>query len=99
MAASSFTSRPRAGMRNDSNRLDGMLTAVPIEPGTSFRFGAAVPLFNVGRYVNAAWRRSYDVSRDGKRFLFLRLQALTPPPALVVVLIWQEELKARMRQK
>ena len=77
----------------------GMLTAVPIEPGVEFRFGAGVPLFNVGRYVAAGHSRSYDVSRDGKRFLFLRQQTLSTTPDLTVVINWIEELKARMRQK
>jgi eukaryotic-like serine/threonine-protein kinase len=77
----------------------GMFTAVPIEPGVEFRFRAGVPLFNVGRYVAAAHSRSYDVSRDGKRFLFLRQQTLSSTPDLTVVINWIEELKARMRQK
>jgi serine/threonine-protein kinase len=88
----------RIGPDNRVGRVDGMLTAVRvIEAGVEVRFGAGVPLFNVGRYVNAAWSRSYDVSRDGKRFLFLRLQTLSPPSDLVVVVNWIEELKARMR--
>jgi serine/threonine-protein kinase len=94
-----FYIAPSGGVQNDpTNRVDGMLTAVPIEPGVEFRFGAGVPLFNVGRYVAAGHTRSYDVSRDRKRFLFLRQQTLSTTPDVVVVINWFEELKARMRQ-
>jgi serine/threonine protein kinase len=87
------------GLRDANNRMDRTLTAVRvIEAGAEFRFGPAVPLFNVGRYVAAVHTRSYDVTRDGKRFLFLRLQTLSNTPDLVVVVNWFEELKARMRQ-
>jgi serine/threonine protein kinase len=85
--------------RNDPNRIDGMLTAVHVvETGGELKFDASKPLFNVGRYVAAGHTRSYDVSRDGKRFLFLRLQTLVSPPDLVVVVNWIEELKTRVRQ-
>ena len=95
IAPSALAGAARTGL----NRVDGMLTAVPVTTaGTQFQFRAGVPLFNVGRYVNAGWSRSYDVSRDGKRFLFLRVQMLSTPPALVVVVNWIEELKAGMRQ-
>jgi eukaryotic-like serine/threonine-protein kinase len=96
-----FYIAPSGGARigGPVSRVDGMLTAVRvITTGATFRFETGVPLFNVSRYVNAAWSRSYDVSRDGKRFLFLRLQTLSPPPDLVVVVNWIEELKARTRQ-
>jgi hypothetical protein len=36
------------------------------------------------------------VSRDGKRFLFLRQQTLSTTPDLVVVVNWIEELKASL---
>ena len=76
-----------------------MLTAVPVEAeGAELRFGAGVPLFNVSRYLAALHARSYDVSRDGKRFLFLREQTQSNSPDLTVVINWIEELKARMRR-
>jgi hypothetical protein len=46
----------------------------------------------------ATHTRSYDVSRGGKRFVFLRLETQSTPPDVVVVVNWIEELKAAMRQ-
>jgi len=74
------------------------LTVVPVAvDGDQIRFGAGVPLFDVSRYVAAGHARSYDVSRDGKRFLFLRERTQSGSPGLTVVINWLEEVKARMR--
>jgi hypothetical protein len=53
-----------------------------------------------GRYPdNPGWTRprSYDVSRDGERFLMTRLPADRPRPRIVVVLNWFDELRAKAR--
>jgi hypothetical protein len=39
--------------------------------------------------------RSYDVSRDGERFLMTRLPTNVPTPYVVVVLNWFDELRAK----
>jgi len=57
-----------------------------------------VPLFNTTRYISATQSRSYDVSPDGQRFLFIKEQTAVTGPSIVVVLNWVEELKARLRQ-
>jgi hypothetical protein len=59
--------------------------------------------------VAAGHSRSYDVTGDGRRFLFLKVQMPPTNPIareltassnanLVVVINWIEELRARMRQ-
>jgi serine/threonine-protein kinase len=51
-----------------------------------------------GQYPdNPGWTRprSYDVSRDGERFLMIRRPAERPRPRIEVVLNWFEELRAR----
>jgi Tol biopolymer transport system component len=71
-------------------RADGKIMAVPITPGSQFRFGVPKPLFDV-RLATATV--SFDVSRDG-RFL---LPTLAPQQGLAlmnVVLNWSRTLKA-----
>jgi serine/threonine-protein kinase len=47
---------------------------------------------------NPGWTRprSYDVTRDGERFLMTRLPVNRPPPRIAVVLNWFGELRARV---
>jgi hypothetical protein len=47
---------------------------------------------------NPGWTRprSYDVSRDGERFLMTRLPADRPRPRIAVVLNWFDELRAKV---
>jgi hypothetical protein len=56
-------------------KLDGTLMSGAVNPGPSFEFEAAQPLFTTGiwfltRY--SVWMNQYAVSRDGQRFLFKR---------------------------
>ncbi len=50
-----------------------------------------------GRLIGTNTGRTYDVSRDGQRFLMIKESAggteSAPPPSLVVVQNWLEELK------
>jgi serine/threonine protein kinase/Tol biopolymer transport system component len=52
----------------------GMLTAVPVNAGTTFSTGTPTPLFQIhGRApISSTDVFSYDVTRDGKRFLVNR---------------------------
>jgi eukaryotic-like serine/threonine-protein kinase len=62
------------------------------------RIGPSAALF-AGPYPdNPGWTRprSYDVSRDGERFLMTRLPAHSPRPRIAVVLNWFEELRAKV---
>jgi eukaryotic-like serine/threonine-protein kinase len=81
--------------------LDGKsaLIAVPVTTGAAFSMGTPKKLFNAG-YFSANQARSYDVTRDGQRFLFIKdaalLEATNPnatPASIVVTLNWLTELE------
>ena len=73
------------------------LTMVPVTTGTKFTLGTPTKLFDA-RYFSANQGRSYDVSADGQRFLFIKdpaLEASDPnatPASIVVTLNWFSEL-------
>jgi hypothetical protein len=75
---------------------DGRLTTVPVRTSPTFNYGNSTTLFDTRTFtVNV---RSYDVSRDGQKFLMIKEPLnVDPKPApaarLVVVLNWTEELK------
>jgi serine/threonine-protein kinase len=77
-------------------RIDGTMVAVPIDrsDGASLVTGAAKALFT-GQYYALQAGRSYDVSRDGKRFLMIKDAAsqAAAPVQLTFVLNWTEDLK------
>jgi serine/threonine protein kinase len=77
---------------------DDTLMSVPIEPATTFRFGTPTKLFQ-GTYVSAVQARSYDVTRDGKRFLVIKeipqADGDVARAPLIVVVNWVEELRER----
>lgn len=68
----------------------------PVEPGRTFAAGSPRALFEVG-YTPPFAGRSFDVSTDGQRLLMIKASGRqddhAPPPRLVVVLNWIEELK------
>ena len=74
--------------------------AVPIvDTGTTLTVGHPHELFVLeGRYSTTSPVRGYDVTRDGRRFLFFRSgdPPSLPPPQLVLVEHWSQEL---MRQR
>ena len=68
----------------------GTLTALPVTVGeTSITFGPAQSLFVV---PSGTRRRNYEVSRDGRRFLIARPEAVG---GITVALNWQATLGAR----
>jgi dipeptidyl aminopeptidase/acylaminoacyl peptidase len=78
---------------------DGRIVAVPIEAGSGFRAGnpqviVEGPFATILPGVNG---RMYDVSRDGQRFLMVKRddngEQAAPPPQIVVVQNWFQELK------
>ena len=75
----------------------GAMMAVPVETEPTFRPGNAAMLLFEGPYVIDSGYPSYDVAPDG-RFLMMRSgDAATaddqPPPQVVLVQNWFEELK------
>jgi hypothetical protein len=72
-----------------------MAVSMDLENGRS---GLPTALFGGPYPDNPGWTRprSYDVSRDGERFLMIRLPRDHPRPRIVVVLNWFDELRAKV---
>ena len=73
----------------------GVIMAAPIGPGSSFTPGKPTVVLK-GTYLSPQTGRMYDVSPDGRRFLLIkesRSEGAAPPPQLIVVQHWLEELK------
>ena len=78
----------------------GALTALPVSTAGSFTSGTPVKISST-RYFSANQARSYDVTPDGRRFLFIKGGAPTANPAatpvsLIVTLNWLDELRAKL---
>jgi serine/threonine-protein kinase len=72
------------------------MVAVPVDTsGATFTWGPAQVLFDIPATLTVP-DRSYDVSPDGQRFLFVKDDTNIRAPDIVVVLDWLEELKAKM---
>src|SRR5207247_2190517 len=79
------------------------MMAVPVQTTPTFSAGNATKLFD-GPWSVVQAGRTYDVSRDGKRFLNIKDNTLldarspsqTTSPTITVVLNWAEELNARL---
>jgi eukaryotic-like serine/threonine-protein kinase len=74
------------------------LMTVAIQPGATFAFAQAKPLFSTANYVFINPVQSFDVSPDDKRFLFLRETAPNERNELIVVQNWTQEMKDRARK-
>jgi serine/threonine-protein kinase len=90
---------------------DGYLTTVPVQTSAVFSSGNPTKVFDT-RYFPGNAERTYDVSRDGQKFLMIKdgpraddaqsstTSAAAPAqPTMTVVLNWIEELKARLPPK
>jgi serine/threonine-protein kinase len=78
------------------------LMVVAVTTSTSLTYGTPTKLFDVPYLTSNI--RTYDVSRDGQKFLFIKDasssdQRSAPSSTLVVVLNWFEELRARVPTK
>jgi eukaryotic-like serine/threonine-protein kinase len=73
------------------------LMAVPVQTsGGQFSFGTPAKVFDTKYYADFY---SYDVTRDGRRFLMMKESTAGDrghPPSMVVVLNWFEELRSRV---
>ena len=78
----------------------GDVTSVPVVPGTAFATGVPTRLFSFSPYMPAQ-STPFDVSPDGKRFLFSRGvgTGVQKPDELVLVQNFVEELKAKVKPK
>ena len=72
---------------------EGALTAANVGTVPTFTVGARRRLFAATQYVSNPDFRTYHVSPDGRRFLFMK--QLSGARELVVVLNWFQELKRR----
>jgi len=73
----------------------GNLLSMPVVLTPTFRAGPPRKLFDGAGYAGAGRfmsGRTYDISRDGRRFLMLKYQP-SASPSIVVVLNWTEDLK------
>jgi dipeptidyl aminopeptidase/acylaminoacyl peptidase len=73
----------------------GVLVAAQIATRPTITVGRVTPLFSTEPFQSSPffWFRTYAVSRDDQRFLFIR-RAKEPPEQLVVVENWFDELAA-----
>ena len=87
---------------------DGFVTSIRVLTSSTFSAGNPTKLYDT-RYFPGDAERTYDVTRDGQKFLMIK-DAARPEPAqtpagahapinIVVVLNWTEELKARLPQR
>ena len=75
---------------------DETLLSVPVNViAGGWHAGAPVKLLDARYYTGNGSGRAFDVSPDGQRFLMIKgpTNAGVPPPALIVVQHWDEELK------
>jgi hypothetical protein len=76
---------------------DEKLMAVAVTGDRKLEVSSPQPLFSTSTgvlsTVNRTWRQPYDVSADGKRFLFLTSVQTTTPPPVTVFVNWQAKLK------
>jgi WD40-like Beta Propeller Repeat len=71
----------------------GRLHAVPLTPGPAFNAGEPQVLF--AARLDTSGNRTYDVSRDGQRFL-VNLAKASPGAPIVVILGLSEDIRSRM---
>ena len=80
--------------------LPGTIMAVPVETGSTFTYGNATKLFDWPTIATPGQARTYDVSRDGQRFLMVKEaggdRKDAPSATITVVLNWVEELKGKL---
>jgi hypothetical protein len=87
------------------NRTSIMAVTVQLTP--TFSNGNPTKLFDApsimldGRFIATGTHRTYDISRDGQRFLMIKENAGpserdAPLATMIVVQNWFEELKAKM---
>ena len=76
---------------------DGAMMAVDVSTDSLFRAGIPTALF-VGRFWECCtWGRSYDVGRDGRRFLMVAVSEETSAaPRVDIVQGWLQAVRERL---
>jgi Tol biopolymer transport system component len=74
-------------------RVADTVMAMAMTPGPEPGFSAARTVL-VGRFVNDVQRAVWDVSPDGRRFVFTRNQSEADTPAITVLVHWFDRLRA-----
>jgi hypothetical protein len=77
-------------------RVADSVVAVSFEAGAEPRFSAARTVL-VGRFSEDRDGSGWDISSDGRRFVFTRTQGESSRAALNVVLHWFDQLRAQQR--
>jgi eukaryotic-like serine/threonine-protein kinase len=78
--------------------LNRAMISVPVETSKGFRAGDPVKLFEKHVFTGVP-QRTFDVTPDGSRFVMIKdpdVDQGNGPPAIVFVLNWIEEVKARL---
>ncbi|HET7248844.1 MAG TPA: hypothetical protein VFI79_03295, partial [Gemmatimonadales bacterium] len=72
-------------------------TSVPVQSAPTFAVGQRTALFDASNFVLAGFHQSYDVTPDGRAFLFVspRRTGSTGAPQLVWVDNWFADLAVR----
>jgi eukaryotic-like serine/threonine-protein kinase len=80
----------------------GAMMSVRLEPGPGFKWRNPVKLFDWPSIATPGPARTYDLSRDGRRFLMIKeargIEREGSAATIRVVLNWVEELKAKLPQ-
>jgi eukaryotic-like serine/threonine-protein kinase len=77
----------------------GAIMAVPVQLSPTFSFGTPKKVFDWPTLSIPGLARTFDVSRDGRRFLMIKEGSAgveSRTSAISVVLNWMEELKAKL---
>jgi hypothetical protein len=73
---------------------DGKMMRTPVETGDALSVGTPEALFDTGIREDLSYHpRQYDVSPDGKWFVFREDASIGREPPLTVVLNWQKLVK------
>lgn len=79
----------------------GQVMSVPVTTSPTFAAGQARGLFNASGFVIDGFHTSFELTPDGRQFLFTaphQDNAAAAQPALVRADNWFRELEARMQQ-
>ena len=80
--------------------LDGLMMAARLRDGPAFTVADVHPLFDASGFVLDAFHQAFDITPDGRHFLFLSptRAAAAEQPRLVEVENWFSDVQARRRQ-